>query len=63
VLHGFSRPSVTLGDRALDEMSDAAAHAALTSAMTTSAVNRTDKGKARGQFDDAFVYQGLRARR
>jgi Zn-dependent M28 family amino/carboxypeptidase len=33
---------------ALDQMSDAAAHAVLTFAMTTSAVNGTDKGKAWG---------------
>jgi Zn-dependent M28 family amino/carboxypeptidase len=35
-------------DAALDEMSDAAAHATLTFAMTTSAVEGTDKGKALG---------------
>ena len=30
-------------------MSDASAHATLTFAMTTSGVNGTDKGKAKGQ--------------
>jgi Zn-dependent M28 family amino/carboxypeptidase len=38
----------------LDEFADAAAHATLTFAMTTSAVNGTDKGKARGQFPADF---------
>lgn len=37
-----------LSTAALDEMSDAAAHATLTFAMTTSAVQGTDKGKALG---------------
>jgi Zn-dependent M28 family amino/carboxypeptidase len=37
-----------LSEQALDEMSDAAAHAVYTFAMTTSAVNGTDKGKANG---------------
>jgi Zn-dependent M28 family amino/carboxypeptidase len=37
-----------LSAEALDEMSDAAAHATLTFAMTTSAVQGTDKGKALG---------------
>ncbi|MGH3018591.1 MAG: M28 family metallopeptidase, partial [Gaiellaceae bacterium] len=37
-----------LSDDALDEMSDAAAHATLTFAMTKSAVEGTDKGKALG---------------
>jgi Zn-dependent M28 family amino/carboxypeptidase len=37
-----------LSEAALDEMSDAAAHATLTFAMTRSAVEGTDKGKALG---------------
>lgn len=45
----------------LDQMSDAAAHAVLTFAMTTSAVNGTDKGKANGQF--TTDYQGDLLRR
>jgi Zn-dependent M28 family amino/carboxypeptidase len=42
-------------DTALDQMSDAAAHAVLTFAMTTSAVNGTDKGKGQGQADLEFL--------
>ena len=38
----------------LEELADAAAHATLTFAQTTSAVNGTAKGKAVGQFDPAF---------
>ncbi len=41
---------------ALEQMSDAAAHAVLTFAMTTSAVNGTDKGK--GQGSSNFEYLG-----
>ena len=43
---------------ALDQMSDAAAHAVMTFAMTTSAVNGTDKGKGLGNFKDGMEYQG-----
>jgi len=39
---------------ALDQMTDATAHAVLTFAMTTSAVNGTDKGKGSGQADLEF---------
>jgi Zn-dependent M28 family amino/carboxypeptidase len=39
---------------ALDEMSDALAHALLTFAMTTSAIEGTGKGKASGQYDPSF---------
>jgi len=46
---------------ALDQMSDAAAHAVLTFAMTTSAVNGTDKGKGQGSSD--FDYQGSSLRK
>jgi hypothetical protein len=63
---GYHQACDTIGnlsDRALDEMSDAAAHATLTFALTTSAVNGTDKGKAKGQFDRAFDCQGPHARR
>jgi len=41
---------------ALEQMSDAAAHAVLTFAMTTSAVNGTDKGKGHGT--SGFEYLG-----
>ena len=44
---------------ALDQMSDAAAHATLTFAQTTSAVQGTDKGKARGHGE----YEGANLRR
>jgi hypothetical protein len=37
-----------LSNTALDQMSDATAHATLTFAQTTSAVQGTDKGKAKG---------------
>ncbi len=43
-----------LGLTALDQMSDAAAHAVLTFAMTTSAVNGTDKGNGNGTPDMEF---------
>lgn len=43
-------------EEVLGQMSDAAAHAVLTFAMTTSAVNGTDKGKGQGQPD--FEYLG-----
>jgi Zn-dependent M28 family amino/carboxypeptidase len=39
---------------ALDEMTDAMAHAIWTFAMTTSAVQGTDKGNANGNYDPAF---------
>ena len=39
---------------ALDEMTDAIAHAIWTFAMTTSAVQGTDKGNANGKYDPAF---------
>ena len=38
---------------ALEEMSDAAAHATLVFAMTSSAIEGTDKGKARGHGEFA----------
>ncbi len=38
----------------LEELADAAAHATLTFAQTTSAVNGTAKGKAVGQLDPTF---------
>jgi Zn-dependent M28 family amino/carboxypeptidase len=48
--------------QALDEMSDAAAHAVLTFAQTTSAVNGTDKGLANGK-DSQMEYLGSDARK
>jgi len=47
-------------DTALDEMSDATAHAVLTFAMTTSSVNGTDKGKGSGQADLEFAGSHLK---
>jgi len=49
-----------LGLTALDQMSDAAAHAVLTFAMTTSAVNGTDKGNGQGQADMEFQGANLK---
>jgi Zn-dependent M28 family amino/carboxypeptidase len=49
-------------DTALDEMSDAAAHAVLTFAMTTSAVNGTDKGNGNGKFAN-LEFKGSHAQR
>jgi Zn-dependent M28 family amino/carboxypeptidase len=48
-----------LSNTALDQMSDATAHATLTFAQTTSAVQGTDKGKAKGHG----LYQGSSLRR
>jgi Zn-dependent M28 family amino/carboxypeptidase len=48
-----------LSNTALDQMSDATAHATLTFAQTTSAVQGTDKGKATGQME----FQGSSLRR
>jgi Zn-dependent M28 family amino/carboxypeptidase len=45
-------------EEALDSMSDAAAHAVLTFAQTTSAVNGTDKGKGSGKWEDGMEYRG-----
>ena len=45
-------------DTAIDQMSDATAHAVLTFALTTSAVNGTDKGKGGGQFKNKLLYRG-----
>jgi Zn-dependent M28 family amino/carboxypeptidase len=47
-------PGADLGDQALDEMSDGAAHATLTFAETTSAVQGTDKGEANGRYKPEF---------
>jgi Zn-dependent M28 family amino/carboxypeptidase len=47
----------------LDRMADATAHAVLTFAMTTSAVNGTDKGKGKGQFQNVLEFRGPRAQR
>ncbi|AOY86812.1 hypothetical protein BKP64_00700 [Marinobacter salinus] len=46
--------------QALDEMSDAVAHSVLTFAMTTSAVNGTDKGKGLGKIKNDMEYVGSR---
>jgi Zn-dependent M28 family amino/carboxypeptidase len=46
------------GDPALDQMSDAIAHSVLTFAMTTSAVNGTDKGKGSKKWEDGMTFRG-----
>jgi Zn-dependent M28 family amino/carboxypeptidase len=46
---------------ALDQMSDAVAHAVLTFAETTSSVNGTDKGKGKGKWKKKMEYRGSRA--
>ena len=46
---------------ALDQMSDAAAHAVLTFAMTTSSVNGTDKGKGLGKWKNGMTHLGSHA--
>jgi Zn-dependent M28 family amino/carboxypeptidase len=43
---------------ALDQNSDAAAHAVMTFAMTSSAVNGTDKGKGPGGNSESMEYRG-----
>jgi Zn-dependent M28 family amino/carboxypeptidase len=48
-------------ETALDQMSDAAAHSVLTFAMTTSAVNGTDKGK--GKWKNEMEYLGSKSSR
>ena len=48
---GVRRLSTTSSLKALDELGDAAAHATLVYAQTTSAVNGTDKGKGKGTYD------------
>jgi Zn-dependent M28 family amino/carboxypeptidase len=51
-------------DEALDQMSDAAAHALFTFAMTSSSVNGTDKGSDKAQkAAEALDYQGNKLRR
>jgi hypothetical protein len=44
-----------LSDTALDQMADAAAHATLVFAQTTSAIEGTDKGKGKGHAKEAKV--------
>jgi Zn-dependent M28 family amino/carboxypeptidase len=50
-------------EEALDLMSDAAAHATMTFAMTTSSVNGSDKGKGLGKWRDGMEYQGSHAKK
>jgi Zn-dependent M28 family amino/carboxypeptidase len=47
-----------ISEEALDQMSDAAAHAILTFAETTSAVNGADKGKGLGNWKNGMPYRG-----
>jgi hypothetical protein len=56
----FKGTNTALALKALDEMSDAVAHAILTFAMTTSAVNGTDKGQGGGSSDFEFLGSSLR---
>jgi Zn-dependent M28 family amino/carboxypeptidase len=50
----FENTSESLALVALDEMTDAIAHAILTFAMTTSAVQGTDKGTDKATYDPTF---------
>jgi Zn-dependent M28 family amino/carboxypeptidase len=50
-----------ISEVALDQNSDAVAHAVLTFAMTTSSVNGTDKGKGLGKWKNGMPYQGSHA--
>ncbi len=45
-------------DEVLGQFSDAAAHSVLTFAMTTSAVNGTDKGLGKGTWTDGMAFRG-----
>jgi Zn-dependent M28 family amino/carboxypeptidase len=49
-----------INDEVLEQMADAASHAIQTFAMTTSAVNGTDKGKGLGKWKDGMEYRGPR---
>ena len=46
---------------ALDQNSDAAAHAVMAFAMTTSSVNGTDKGNGHSKWKDEMDYRGSNA--
>ena len=48
---------------ALDQNSDAAAHATMTFAMTTSSVNGTDKGKGYGKWKDGMEFSASRLKK
>jgi hypothetical protein len=50
----FASSNAPLALVALDEMIDAMAHAILTFAMTTSAVQGTDQGSDKATYDPAF---------
>ena len=56
----FKGTNTALALQALDEMSDAAAHAVLTFALTTSAVNGTDKGTGGGSADFEYLGSSLK---
>jgi Zn-dependent M28 family amino/carboxypeptidase len=60
--HAACDDIANISGQALDEMSDAAAHAVFAFAMTTSAVNGTDKGKANG-LQGKLEYWGPLAQR
>jgi Zn-dependent M28 family amino/carboxypeptidase len=60
--HAACDTVANVSETALDQMSDAAAHAVLTFAMTTSAVPGTDKGNAKGKAA-ALEFKGSRALR
>lgn len=44
-------------------MSDAAAHAVMTFAMTTSSVNGTDQGKGKGKAGSRMIFLGSHTRK
>ena len=52
-----------VSEPALDQMSDAVAHSVMTFAMTTSAVNGTDKGKGIGRAKNDMDYLGSHLRK
>jgi Zn-dependent M28 family amino/carboxypeptidase len=56
----FKGTNTALALQALDQMSDAAAHAVLTFALTTSAVNGTDKGTGGGSADFEYLGSSLK---
>jgi Zn-dependent M28 family amino/carboxypeptidase len=54
----YDGTNTALARQGLDEMSDAAAHAVLTFAQTTSAVNGTDKGRGSPKWIEGMAYRG-----
>ena len=58
--HAACDDIANLSTTALDQMSDAAAHATLVFAQTTSAIQGTGKGNAKGQFEAEFQGSNLK---